>query len=213
MERGRSYDLVPSLNSPAMPTDWEANYQNKDTPWDKGAPSPGLVDYLRAEPIRGRVLVPGCGLGHDVRALATTADEVIGIDIAPSAVKAARTFPPVGGESYDLADLFAMPPRLRGTFDWVWEHTCFCAIDPALRAAYVEAVAGVLRPSGHLLAIFYLDPGHDDPDEGPPFAVSTAELDAFFAHRFTLVREWLPDRAYPGREGREWMRVLKLRET
>ena len=29
-----------------MPTDWEAQYQKGETPWDKGAPSPGLVDFL-----------------------------------------------------------------------------------------------------------------------------------------------------------------------
>jgi SAM-dependent methyltransferase len=194
-----------------MPTDWEANYQRNETPWDKGAPSPGLVDFLRNEPVRGRVLVPGCGLGHDVRALAATADEVVGLDIAPSAVKGARTFPAVGGESYELADLFALPPRLLGCFDWVWEHTCFCAIDPAMREAYVAAVAEALRPGGHLLAVFYLDPGHDHPGEGPPFGVSKAELDALFAPRFTLVREWLPENAYAGREAREWMRVLLRR--
>ena len=193
-----------------MLTDWEANYQTNETPWEKGAPSPGLVEFLRTEPIHGRVLVPGCGFGHDARALAATADEVVGIDIAPSAVKGARAFPNVGGESYELADLFALPPRLRGCFDWVWEHTCFCAIDPSMREAYVAAVAGALRPGGHLLAVFYLDPGHARPDEGPPFGVSQAELDAFFSPHFTLLREWLPQKADPGREGREWMRMLRL---
>ena len=57
-----------------MPTDWEDHYRTGDMPWDKGAPSPGLVDFLTSEPVRGRVLVPGCGLGYDVRALAATAD-------------------------------------------------------------------------------------------------------------------------------------------
>jgi SAM-dependent methyltransferase len=191
-----------------MPTDWESQYQNKDTPWEKGAPSPGLVDFLKAEPVRGRVLVPGCGFGHDVRALAATADEVVGLDIAPSAVKAARAIPVVGGERYELADFFALPAKLRGSFDWVWEHTCFCAIDRERRPAYVEAAAAALKPDGHLLAIFYLDPGHEDPNEGPPFGTSLAELDGLFAPHFRLVREWLPEHAYPGREGREWMRLL-----
>ena len=194
-----------------MPTDWESKYQASDTPWDKGGPSPGLVDFLAEQPVRGRVLVPGCGLGHDVRALAAVAEEVVGLDIAPSAIEGARRFPRVGGERYELADLFDLPPPLRGHFDWVWEHTCFCAIDPAQRAAYVGAVAGALRPGGHLLAVFYLDPGNDSPDEGPPFEVSLAELDRLFLPRFTIVREWLPVRAYPGREGREWMRLIALR--
>jgi SAM-dependent methyltransferase len=195
-----------------MPTDWEDHYRRNETPWDKGAPSPGLIDFLATEPVRGRVLVPGCGLGHDVRALAATADEVIGIDIAPSAVAAAQAIPRVGSESYEVADLFALPPHLRGSFDWVWEHTCFCAIDPAQRPAYVKAVAAALRPNGRLLAIFYLDPGNSSADEGPPFEVSIAELDRLFLPDFTLVGEWLPSHSYAGREGREWMRVLARRD-
>jgi methyl halide transferase len=194
-----------------MPTDWESKYQASDTPWDKGAPSPGLLDFLAEHPVSGRVLVPGCGLGHDVRALAAGGAEVLGIDIAPSAVEAARKFPHVGRESYEHADLFALPPSMRAGFDLAWEHTCFCAIDPAMRPAYVEAVADALAPGGHLLAVFYLDPGNDHPEEGPPFEVSIAELDRLFLPRFTLVREWLPARAYPGREGREWMRLLARR--
>ncbi len=191
-----------------MPTDWEGQYQKGETPWDKGAPGPGLVDFLALEPIRGRVLVPGCGVGHDVRALAAKADEVVGLDIAPSAIEGAARFPRIGNERYELGNLFDLRPHLRGAFDWVWEHTCFCAIDPSMRAAYVDAVAAALKPEGKLLAIYYLDPGHDSPDEGPPFGVSVAELDALFLRRFHLDCEWLPVRAYPGREGREWMRVM-----
>ena len=192
-----------------MPTDWEDQYQKGETPWDKGAPSPGLVDFLGVEMVSGRVLVPGCGLGHDVRALAATADEVVGLDLAASAVAAARSVPSVGGERYVQGDFFALPAEMRGSFDWVFEHTCFCAIDPAQRPAYVEAAAGALKPGGKLLAIFYLDPGNDSPDEGPPFEASITELDRLFLPRFTLLREWLPQHAYPGREGREWMRVME----
>jgi SAM-dependent methyltransferase len=207
MERGAG----KHLDSPLMPTDWEARYQEGETPWDKGAPSPGLVDFIALEPVRGRVLVPGCGFGHDVRALAATADEVVGLDLAPSAIKGAARYPRSGNERYELGDLFDLPAPLRGSFDWVWEHTCFCAIDPSMRVPYVEAVFGALKPGGKLIAVFYLDPGHDSPDEGPPFGVSVAELDALFLPHFELVREWLPARAYPGREGREWMRVLARR--
>ena len=195
-----------------MPTDWEAKYQSSETPWDKGEASPGLVDFLSEDAVTGRVLVPGCGFGHDVRTLAASGAEVVGIDIAPSAIEASKKILPASGERYELADLFHLPPHLRGSFDWVWEHTCFCAIDPAQRAPYVEAVAGALKPGGHLLAVFYLDPGQSGPDEGPPFEVSIAELDRLFLTRFKLEREWLPARAYPGREGREWLRLMKLRD-
>jgi SAM-dependent methyltransferase len=193
-----------------MSTDWESHYRSGDMPWEKGAAHPALIAFLKSNPVHGRVLVPGCGTGHDVRALAATADEVVGLDIAPSAVAAAKKHPAVGGESYVLGDLFALTPKMRGAFDAVFEHTCFCAIDPSLRADYVAAVAGALRPGGHLLAIFYLDPGRDPGESGPPFGVTREELDALFGSRFTMLREWPPSATHAGRESRETCRLLQL---
>ncbi len=194
-----------------MPTDWENHYRTADTPWDKSAPSPGLTDFLEETPPTGRVLSPGCGRGHDVRAFASRGLETVGIDIAPSAVAEARSIAPVANERYEVADLFDLPPTLRGAFDWVWEHTCFCAIDLTRRADYAAAVAGALRPGGHFLAIFYLDPGQNRRDDGPPFETSLAELDRLFLPYFELRREWPPAHTYRGREHREWMRLMRLR--
>ena len=207
-------------------TNWEEHYQQKDTPWDKGAPSPALLEFLTKLtsndagaggdsfstllPLR-RVLVPGCGMGHDVRALAAHAEEVVGLDIAQSAVSAASALPRTGGERYECADLFALPERHRGAYDLVWEHTCFCAIDRALRPAYVNAVADALRPGGHLLAVFYLDPGQALATDGPPFETTLRELNTLFAPRFDLHAEWPPAQTFPGREKREWMRLLTVR--
>ena len=187
--------------------DWEQRYKEGDTPWDKEAPHPGLVAYLRERSVAGSVLVPGCGAGHDVRALAAGGAAVTGLDIAPSALNLARSFPKAGAEVYEQADLFALPEHLRGLFDWVWEHTCFCAIDPDARPAYVAAVATALKPGGHLLAVFYLDPG--DRDGGPPFGVTVQELDELFSPAFSLEKGWVPAETYTGRENRELMRVMK----
>ena len=205
-----------------MPTDWESCYRAGDTPWDKKAAAPPLLEWL-AQPghgLPGRVLVPGCGLGHDVRAIAaqTDAAEVVGLDISPAALALARaqTSAGIGAHraAYVEADLFDLPPSLRGGFDWVFEHTCFCAIDPARRPDYVRAVAEALRPGGQLLAVFYLDPwGGDDksrpPGGGPPFPTSREELDALFAGHFELLEEAIPTRAYRGRKGRELRRWLR----
>ena len=192
-----------------MSTDWESHYVSKDMPWEKGSPHPALLDYLAEYQVRGRVLVPGCGTGHDVRALAAHGADPVGLDIAPSAVTSAQSIPAAGTESYVLGNLFALSPELVGAFDWVFEHTCFCAIDLSQRPAYVQGVHDALKPGGSLLAIFYLDPGNDSPDEGPPFEVSLAELDRLFLPRFELLKEWHPARTYPGREGREWMRLFR----
>src|SRR5689334_4615151 len=70
---------------------WEGRYQTQDMPWEKGEPSPGLVDFLKSQPrlARGTVCVPGCGTGHDVRAWAAAGFSVTGYDIAPSAIQLA----------------------------------------------------------------------------------------------------------------------------
>ena len=224
-----------------MPTDWESCYRAGEMPWDKGAPAPPLLEWLEQPGHRlgGEVLVPGCGLGHDVRAIAAAdrnhlprastphptghdvraiaaADRnarVVGLDISPAALAQARRQPPVGRESYVEADLFDLPPDLRGRFDWVFEHTCFCAIDPSRRDDYVQAVASALRTGGQLLAIFYLRPwsGGEQPPPGggPPFPTSREELDRLFSGRFELLEESVPARAYRGREGRELRRLFR----
>ena len=195
-----------------MAVDWELRYQTGDTPWDKGEPSPALVEFLREHPVRGRVLVPGCGFGFDVRLLAAAGAEVVGLDIAPSAIERAQALIPCSAdkrERYELIDFFALPASLRGGFDWVWEHTCFCAIDPTMRPQYVESVAAALRPGGQFLAVFYLNPQMDPGETGPPFGVTPAELDALFDPRFELLRDWPPARAYSNRVGRERMRLYR----
>lgn len=189
--------------------DWEFRYQAGDTPWEKDAAAPPLADWLSRNTISGRVLVPGCGSGHDVRALARAGAEAVGIDVAPSAITRAEAFPRAGRERYRVENLFALPPELAGAFDWAFEHTCFCAIDPQRRADYAAAISHALKPRGRVLAIFYLDPGH--PDGGPPFGATRGELDRLFNERFATIEEYVPPVSYPGREGRELVRVLQLR--
>ncbi len=200
-----------------MSTNWDAFYRAGTMPWDKGVAAPPLLEWLETPGNRfdGELLVPGCGLGHDVRAIAATgqARHVCGLDFSPAALAAARGWAQAGGESYVEGDLFALPPEWRGRFDWVFEHTCFCAIDLARRADYVRAVAQVLRPGGGLLAVFYLHPwsGGEPPPPGggPPFGTSVEELDALFADDFDLLTDAVPTRTYPGREGREVIRLLR----
>jgi SAM-dependent methyltransferase len=182
--------------------DWEARYQAGDMPWEKGEASPGLVDFLAAHPDlkRGTVCVPGCGTGHDVRAWARAGFDLHGCDIAPSAVRIARQRTEEAGlkARIELADfLMDVPPF---TFDWVFEHTLFCAINPAERDNYVKAVLRWLKPDGTYLAVNYLIPDTD----GPPFGTTRRELMDRFLPRFDLLKEWVP-RSYPNRTGLELM--------
>jgi len=190
-----------------IPMDWQARYESGDTPWDEGAPHPALLDFIaESGPFPGRILLPGCGLGHDTRAVSTEANQVIGLDIAAGAVAKAGAYPKTGREQYLVADLFNLAPDLPLSFDWVVEHTCFCAIEPDMRPAYVEAVFGALKPGGHLFAIYYLEPAVD---RQPPYGVTIPELDRLFSPGFALVKEWVPARTFAGRESRELVRILR----
>lgn len=194
-------------------TDWEQRWQRKDTPWDKGFAAPPLEEYLDAAAceLRGarQVLVPGCGSGHDVRELARRGIGATGLDLSATAIARARMHPREGSEDYLLGDLFAGDWSRGREFDAVWEHTCFCAIDPSLRSCYARVMARILPPGGVLAGLFFLTPW--DPGEeaiGPPFGATRDEVLGYFAPWFELRRSWVPERAYPGREGREWLAVL-----
>lgn len=195
-------------------TNWEMRYRTGDTPWEKGQASPPLVELLERLELGawglGPVLVPGCGLGHDVRVLAALGLPVVGVDISPTALERAQGFPLSGDERYELGDFLAPAWRVGRDFSAIWEHTCFCAIDPSERGRYAEAAAGCLREGGLLAGVFFLtpfDPGEDA--SGPPFAATKDELEAVFKPWFERVDGWVPRTAYPGRGGREWIGLFR----
>jgi ubiquinone/menaquinone biosynthesis C-methylase UbiE len=181
---------------------WEARYQTQDMPWEKGEPSPGLADFLAQHPElpRGTVCVPGCGTGHDVRAWAAAGFSAYGYDIASSAIRLAAERTAAAGLSatFALADFLHDPPPLQ--FDWLFEHTLFCAIPIAEREAYTNAVFRWLKPGGQYLAVNYLIPD----EEGPPFGTTRKEVLKRFSPAFDLVSEWVP-RSYPNRTNLELM--------
>lgn len=194
-------------NSTPASTVWEDRYRMGDTPWEKGEPSPGLVDFLNRTPLplQGTVLVPGCGNGHDVRAWAIAGWDAVGLDIAPSAVSRAAEQTPQGMKAgFRLGNFLVDEPF--ALFDCVFEHTCYCAIDPSDRDAYAKAVDRWLRPDGYYVAVNYLIPD----TEGPPYGTTRDELLHRFSPRFTLIRDFVP-RSYPNRTDLERLFVWQKR--
>lgn len=184
------------------PTDWEARYQSGDMPWEKGEASPGLVDFLAAHPElpRGTVAVPGCGTGHDVRAWAKAGFNAAGFDLAESAIRLATERTAAAGLSATFSQKDFLGDAPEATFDWMFEHTLFCAIDPARRDDYVRAVCRWLKPGGQFLAVHYMIRDV----EGPPHGCHQEELFERFSPHFDLVRGWVP-RSYANRTGLELM--------
>jgi SAM-dependent methyltransferase len=194
-----------------MPRDWNSAYLKEDTPWDKGYAAPPLAEFVSRFRVKGKVLVPGCGAGHDVRLLAKGGAEVLGLDVAPGAVKKAQDFPVVGSEKYELGNFLHLAEQHTGAYDWLVEHTLLCALDPVERSAYAESARAVLKPGGRFLAVFYRKVADYD-GQGPPHPISGAEIDALFGEHFETLESFIPQRTYPSRPVRsEEVRLMRLR--
>lgn len=168
---------------------WESRYHGGRTAWDLGGPTPRFVRLLETDPPPpGRMAVPGCGRGHDVVFFARHGFEVVGFDFAPSAVAAgtsAAAREGVDGRArFERADIFGLPDRYSGAFDYVLERACFCAIDPADRDRYVRAMHAILKPGGRLIGSFLVG----DRQGGPPFATTSSELRRRFEPHFAFER-------------------------
>ncbi len=189
---------------------WEIRYQESQTSWDIGEPAPPLVDFLASPkaPSTGKVLVPGCGHGHEALYLAEHGFEVVGVDFAPSAVEYCRHKAHEKGldkqAHFEQHDLFKLPPTFEGAFDFAVEHTCFCAIDLALRPQYAQVIHDILKPGGKLLAVFW---AHNR-EGGPPYRTSAGEIQRLFSPLFDIEQLQPAKRWHPRRNGDELWGVL-----
>lgn len=154
---------------------WDQCWVEDVTPWDLGKVTPIVVDLVERKDLPvGRALVPGCGSGYDVVALASHARHVIGLDISATAVDRARKIL-AGTKSSDVeflcADFFNYTPG--APFDLILDYTFFCALEPSLRPRWGSKIAEFLACEGELITIMF---PMDNFDGGPPYAVS---LDAY----------------------------------
>jgi methyl halide transferase len=167
--------------TPALTADfWEGRYQEGTARWDLGQPAPPFVDLLNSSnaPQPGQIAVLGAGRGHDALLFAEHGFEVVGFDFAPSAITAATEAAQQRGLTAQFLqrDIFGLGSEFQNGFDYVLEHTCFCAITLEQRADYVQLVRSILRPNGELIALFW---AHER-SGGPPFGVTVAELRQLF---------------------------------
>lgn len=165
---------------------WEQHYQEGTTRWDIGKAAPPFVSLLQSPaPSPGLVAVLGCGRGYDAVLFAQFGFEVIGFDFADSAITEATALAKSVDSSVKFLqrDIFDLPAEFASYFDYVVEHTCFCAIDPALRSRYVQVVKSILKPQGELIGLFFT---HNRPG-GPPFGATPQEIKEYFQQDFEIL--------------------------
>lgn len=188
----------------SRPEFWDTRFRDGVTPWDAGAAPAKLADWLRGKP-PGRVLIPGCGTGYEVRLFAGHGHDVLAIDFSDAAVAAARRELGALGARVRKADFFRLeePP-----FDLVYERAFLCALPRSLWPDWGRRMAELVRPGGALAGFFYIDGNA----KGPPFGTSGEELSRLLAG-FDLQEEMpIPAaQSIPVFEGREIWQVRKRR--
>lgn len=152
-------------------------------PWDRGAPSPFLRQWAEQRGIAGaagpgaRAVVVGCGLGDDAEFIAGLGFQTVAFDISPTAIATARRRYPGSAAAYVTANLLDPPVAWRRAFDLVVESLTLQALPDPPRRNAIASLAELVAPGGTLIVIARArEPG--EPTQGPPWALTGAEIDA-----------------------------------
>ncbi|OQY86119.1 MAG: hypothetical protein B6D41_13680 [Chloroflexi bacterium UTCFX4] len=198
-----------ATNDVNLPAKWERDYQRGTAGWDIGTPTPVFQRLIRSgEFPPGRILVPCAGRGHDAREFARHGFEVVAVDFAREAVEQMRALMDDASQ-YEIwqGDLFQLPQEWYGTFDYVLEYTCYCAIDPQRREEYADMIARVLKKGGKYIALAL---PLNERVGGPPFTVKPDELISQLTRRgLKLLHREFPSDSIKPRKGNEELLVME----
>ena len=149
-------------------------------PWDRGEPSRYLTGWTAARGLAGqgkRALVVGCGLGDDAEFVGGLGFDTVAFDISPTAIAAARRRFPGSAVRYQTADLLDPPAAWQQAFDLVVESLTLQALPDPPRRDAITRLGGLVAAGGTLIVIARArEPGQGV--QGPPWALSRAEIDA-----------------------------------
>jgi len=187
----------------------EAERGEAVVPWADLAPNPHVVEWLdRERPAPGRALDIGCGLGDTAEDLAQRGFDVVGFDVAASAIAEARRRFPKSRVDYRVADLLALPRDFEGAFDLVVECYTLQVLPPEARVRAVEALRRTLRPGGTLLVVARGREESEPPGQ-MPWPLTRAEVEAIATPELQRVgfEDFLDAEKPPVRRLRAWFRV------
>ncbi|XP_042482364.1 probable thiol methyltransferase 2 [Macadamia integrifolia] len=183
MEKGRGAERLKNTKNDKLEElihsdpegGWDKCWEEGLTPWDLKQATPVILHLHQTDALaRGRALVPGCGTGYDVVAIASPDRYVVGLEISEHAVKKAKelfsSVPNTNYFTFVKADFFTWQPT--ELFDLIYDYTFFCALEPSMRSAWASRIRDYLKPDGELITLMF---PIDDHIGGPPYKVSVAD--------------------------------------
>ncbi len=166
---------------------WDTPYHGERRPgWDTGRFAPELAKLVEQEPAkRGRAVVLGCGTGTNAIYLASKGFDVIGVDVAPSALIHAKQKAREAGVKvrWVVADVLALPEL--EPVDLIFDRGCYHHVRQYNAAGYVQSVRGISRPGTRLLLL--AGSAKEPRRRGPP-KIKEEEIRGDFTELFAF--EW-----------------------
>lgn len=190
--------MSPTCADSTHPEYWNNQYRLHDMPWDlQGVPTM-LLSFLTRPTQPGRVLIPACGRGHEIRAFADRGWDVVGLDFSLEGVALAKRQLGIRGDKVLFGDFFTHDFG-DARFDLVYERAFLCCLPPSRRVHYLDRVTSLLCPGGKLVGFFL----YGAEPEPPPFPLNEMEAEFFFGHNFELIRSAQVENSPPLFAGRE----------
>jgi SAM-dependent methyltransferase len=166
---------------------WTNKYCETTSPgWNLDEPHPSLDGVVaQIKPLKGRLAVLGCGYGHDAHYFAKKGHIVSAFDISPKAIEIAEEKYQEQHLNIFCQDVFSLTDSHRQNFDYIFEHTMYCAIPPDRRRELIKLWWNLLDEGGHLMGVFFVNPRRG----GPPYGGSEWELQRLLEPYFDF-RYW-----------------------
>ncbi len=163
--------------------DWDSAYREEGgfdgpPPWNIGEPQPELAALLAAGKVTGEVLDAGCGYAELSLALAAEGYRVVGIELTPTAVAAAkkaaaeRNLPNATFVQDDITTFTGFD----GRFDTIMDSTLFHSLPVEARDAYQQAVFRAAAPGATYFILAFAKGAFPAEAEQKPNEVTEDEL-------------------------------------
>ena len=187
---------------------WLERYRSQLTGWDAGritTPIKEYVDQLDDKSIK--ILVPGCGFGHEVKYLYDHGFKNVDvIDFIEDPINKLRAYCSNWTDrQFFVGDFF----KHVGEYDLILEQTFLSSIEPSQRLAYARKNFELLKEEGRLVGLLFVV---DFPGNYPPFGGTMEEYTSYFEPYFEFDVFAMSYNSIKPREGSELFINLRKKE-
>jgi len=182
---------------------WLERWEREEIGFHQNEINPYLLQYWQAlSPAPGtQVFVPLCGKSRDMMWLRKQGHPVLGVEISATAVQAffnengytphhtsSENFEHYAADNIRImcGDFFELTQEKLTEVKAVYDRASLIALPPEMRERYVSHLVSILPPATQILLVSFDYPQSEM--SGPPFAVSTEEVESLYRGRANIRR-------------------------